>query len=80
MINLADQLKELPPEFIGEMEHQKDARWEDAYQFILDRFNCRQTLYKAEMEGFPLHLFFKTIYDMGFYDGVNFTLDPQEPY
>jgi hypothetical protein len=80
MINLSDQLKQLPNEFIMEMERQKDERWKDVYQFILDRFDCRDEIIAAETENFDLHNFFKTIHDMGFYGGVNFALDHQEEY
>lgn len=80
MINLEDQLKNVPNEFIMEMEHQKDDRWNDVYEFILDYFDCRKDIEAAEKEGFDLKHFFKTIHDMGFYGGVNFALDPQEPY
>ncbi len=80
MKKLEDQLKELPNEFILEMEHQKTERWLDVYNFILDHFNCRKEIAEAENENFDLHNFFKTIHDMGFYGGVNFALDPQEEY
>ena len=31
-------------------------------------------------EGTPIIKFLRSFYDMGFYSGVNFTLDPQEKY
>ena len=75
-----DQLKELPEEFIVEMEQQKADRWVDVYDFIKKYFNCEEVIAETEAEGFPLEDFFKRIHDFGFYGGVNFALDPQEPY
>ena len=80
MKNIEDQLKELPEEFIVEMEQQKADRWVDVYDFIKKYFNCEEVIAETEAEGFPLEDFFKRIHDFGFYGGVNFALDPQEPY
>lgn len=80
MKNLNEQLKELPEEFVVEMEQQKKDRWIDVYDFIVTYFDCEDIIQEVEDEGFPLKDFFKKIHDMGFYGGVNFALDPQEPY
>jgi hypothetical protein len=80
MRNINDQLKELPEEFVLEMERQKTARWIDVYNFLIKYFNCKNEIEEVEAEGFPLKDFFKKIHDMGFYGGINFALDPQEPY
>lgn len=80
MKNINEQLKELPEEFIVEMEQQKQDRWVDVYDFIVKYFNCSDIIEEAEQEGFPLKDFFKKIHDFGFYGGVNFALDPQIPY
>ena len=80
MNNISDQLKRLPEEFVTEMELQKEERWNDVYEFVIDYFNCRNEITKAEREGFPFKPFLKMIHDMGFYGGVNFALDPAEPY
>ena len=80
MINLNDQLKQLPSEFIVEMEQQKKDRWEDVYRYLIDYFNIEKDIKEAEDQGFPLKDFFRKIHDMGFYGGVNFALDPQVPY
>ena len=80
MINLNDQLKQLPSEFIVEMEKQKKDRWEDVFNYLVDYFEISKDIKKAEADGFPLIDFFRKIHDMGFYGGVNFALDPQEGY
>lgn len=80
MKNLDEQLKELPEEFIIEMEQQKKDRWVDVYNFMLQYFNIKDEVENVETEGFPIKDFFKKIHDFGFYGGVNFALDPQEPY
>ncbi len=80
MKNLNEQLKELPEEFVIEMEQQKKDRWVDCYNFIVSYFNIQDEIDEVENEGFPLKDFFKKIHDFGFYGGINFALDPQEPY
>ena len=80
MKNLNDQLKELPEEFVVEMEQQKKDRWQDVYHFLIKYFDIQNEIDEVEAEGFPLTDFFKKIHDMGFYGGINFALDPQEPY
>ena len=80
MKNIEDQLKELPEEFIIEMEQQKNDRWIDVYNFIVKYFNIQKEIKEVEDEGFPLKDFFRKIHDFGFYGGVNFALDPQIPY
>lgn len=80
MKNINDQLKELPSEFVVEMEKQKNDRWEDVYRYLIEYFDIEKDIKEAEAEGFPLKDFFRKIHDMGFYGGVNFTLDPQEEY
>ena len=44
MINLDEQLKQLPGEFVVEMEKQKTDRWEDVYQFILEYFDLSEAM------------------------------------
>ena len=80
MKDIMDQLKELPEEFIVEMEQQKKDRWTDVYNFILKYFNCEQEINEIIEEGLDFKDFLKTIHDMGFYGGINFALDPQIPY
>ncbi len=80
MRNINDQLKELPEEFILEMENQKRDRWIDVYDFLINYFNCKDEIEEVENQGFPIKDFLKKIHDMGFYGGINFALDPQEPY
>ena len=80
MKNIHEQLKELPEEFLIEMERQKNDRWKDVYEFVKQYFNCEAEIEEVEEEGFPIKKFFKHIHDMGFYGGVNFALDPQEEY
>ena len=80
MRNIEEQLKELPEEFVVEMEQQKKDRWVDVYNFIIKYFDIQDEIDEVEAEGFPLKDFFKKIHDMGFYGGVNFALDPQIPY
>lgn len=80
MRTIEEQLKELPEEFIIEMERQKNDRWVDVYDFVKKYFNCEDAIEETENNGFPLEKFFKTIHDLGFYGGVNFALDPQEEY
>ena len=67
MKNLNEQLKELPEEFVVEMEQQKKDRWIDVYNFIVTYFDCEEIIQEVEDEGFPLKDFFKKIHDMGFY-------------
>ena len=80
MKNIIKQLEELPNEFTVEMEHQKTERWEDAYEFVIKQFNCEEEIESIEAEGFKFKNFLKCFHDLGFYGGVNFALDPQEPY
>ena len=80
MINIDEQLKQLPPEFIVEMEKQKKDRWEDIFEYLVNYFQIKEDIEKTEAEGFPIVDFFKKIHDFGFYGGVNFALDPQSPY
>lgn len=80
MKNIIKQLEELPNEFTVEMEHQKTERWEDAYEFVIKQFNCEEEIENIEAEGFKFKNFLKCFHDLGFYGGVNFALDPQEPY
>jgi len=80
MKNIIKQLEELPNEFTVEMEHQKTERWEDAYEFVIKQFNCEKEIESIEAEGFKFKNFLKCFHDLGFYGGVNFALDPQEPY
>jgi len=80
MKDIMDQLKELPEEFIVEMERQKKDRWIDVYNFILKYFNCEKEINEIIAEGLDFKDFLKTIHDMGFYGGINFALDPQIPY
>ena len=77
---IEEQLRELPQEFIVEMERQKSDRWEDVYKFICSYFKCENDIEEAEEQGFPMRDFLKKIHDFGFYGGVNFALDPQEEY
>ena len=80
MKNLNDQLKELPEEFVVEMEQQKNDRWHDVYNFIIKKFNCEYEIEEIESQGFNFENFLKCFHDMGFYGGINFALDPQEQY
>lgn len=80
MRNLNEQLKELPEEFVIEMEQQKKDRWVDVYNFIIKYFNISDEMMEAEKEGIPIKDMFKKIHDFGFYGGINFALDPQIPY
>lgn len=80
MKNIIDQLKELPEEFTIEMEQQKIDRWEDAYDFVVKQFNCENEIDDIERQGFHFKSFLKCFHDLGFYGGINFALDPQEPY
>ena len=80
MKTLNEQLKELPEEFVIEMEQQKKDRWIDVFSFLVNYFDIQNEIDEVEAEGFPLIDFFKKIHDMGFYGGVNFALDPQESY
>jgi hypothetical protein len=80
MININDQLKQLPSEFIIEMENQKKARWKDVFNYLVNYFHIEKDIKEAQEAGFDIIDFFKKIHDMGFYGGVNFALDPQEPY
>ena len=52
MKNILDQLKELPNEFVVEMEQQKTDRWEDAYEFVVQQFNCEEEIDCIEAQGF----------------------------
>jgi len=80
MININDQLKQLPSEFIVEMEKQKKDRWNDVFNYLVKYFHIEKDIKEAQEAGFDLIDFFKKIHDMGFYGGINFALDPQEPY
>jgi len=80
MKTLNEQLKELPEEFVVEMEQQKKDRWIDVYNYLIKYFDIQEEIDEVESEGFPLKDFFKKIHDMGFYGGINFALDPQIPY
>ena len=79
-MNINDQLKKLPGEFVKEKEKQKKDRWEDVYKFILEHFNLYEAALEAENENIELRDFLQKIHDFGFYGGVNFALDPQIPY
>lgn len=80
MKNIIKQLEELPNEFTVEMERQKTERWEDVYDFVVKQFNCQKEIDDVERQGFNFVNFLKCFHDLGFYGGVNFALDPQEPY
>ena len=79
MIDIKEQLKELPDEFTIEMERQKEERWEDIYNFVVDYFGCEKDIEELE-NSFSMKLFMKMLYELGFYSGVNFTIDPDEKY
>ena len=64
MKNLNEQLKELPEEFVIEMEQQKKDRWVDCYNFIVSHFNIQDEIDEVENEGFPLKDFFKKIHNI----------------
>ena len=80
MKNILDQIEILPDEFVVEMEQQKNNRWEDVYNFVVKQFDCENELAEIELQGFKINNFLKCFHDLGFYGGVNFALDPQEPY
>ena len=80
MKNLEDQLKQLPSEFIVEMENQKKERWIDVYNYIIDYFGIGKDIMELNESGFDFVDFMKKIHDLGFYGGINFALDPQETY
>ena len=48
MKNLNEQLKELPEEFVVEMEQQKKDRWIDVYNFIITYFDCEEIIQEVE--------------------------------
>ena len=62
------------------MEQQKTDRWEDVYSFVVKQFNCEAEIDRIEADGFKFKNFLKCFHDLGFYGGINFALDPQEPY
>jgi hypothetical protein len=80
MKNILDQIENLPDEFVVEMEQQKNDRWNDVYDFVIKQFDCEKELTEIELQGFKINNFLKCFHDLGFYGGVNFALDPQEPY
>ena len=80
MKNILEQLKELPDEFILEMEQQKTDRWEDVYEFVVKQYDCEDEIQQIEASGGNIRNFFKCFHDLGFYGGVNFALDPHIPY
>lgn len=80
MINLEDQLSGLPDEFFDEMEKQKSERWKDVFIYLTSKFKCIEEIKEMHNSGTPIIDFLRNFYDMGFYSGVNFTLDPQEEY
>ncbi len=80
MKNIEEQLKQLPEEFVVEMEQQKKDRWVDVYNFIISCFDIEKDIEELEESGIPMKDFLKKIHDFGFYGGVNFALDPQEQY
>lgn len=80
MKDIIEQLKQLPEEFVIEMERQKHDRWIDTYNFLIKYFNCEHEINEVEAEGFPIKDLFRKIHDIGFYGGINFALDPQIPY
>lgn len=79
MINIKEQLKQLPDEFAIEMEKQKEERWPDVYNFIVGYFNCEKDIDELE-NSFDMTMFMKMLYELGFYSGVNFAIDPDEAY
>ncbi len=80
MKNLDEQLNELPSEFLDEMDHQKAERWKDVFIYLTKEYNCLEDIIKMHKDGTPIIQFLRSFFDMGYYSGVNFTLDPQEKY
>lgn len=80
MIDIEEQLSQLPYEFREEMQNQKEARWPGVYKYVTRYLNCTEEIEETEEEGFPIKLLLKYFYDMGFFSGVNFTLSPDEPF
>jgi len=80
MKKLDEQLNELPSEFLDEMEYQKAQRWEDVFIYLTKEFNCLDDIVKMHNDNLPIIQFLRSFYDMGYYSGINFALDPQEKY
>ena len=80
MKELVSQLAELPEEFKYAMEEHHDNRWPNIYEYIVNLFYAEDLIDNLESRGQPIKNFLKYFYDMGFYAGVNFALDPQEDY
>ena len=80
MKRLKDQLSSLPQIFTEEMEKQKEDRWSNIYNYIINMFDCEDDINNIIKAGVPIDNFFKRFYELGFYSGVNFTLDPDSPY
>ena len=80
MISLDKQMTQLPQEFVDEMYLQRDQRFEDAYASICKIFDIGEDVEQLEMEGIPFKTFIRRIFEIGYYNGINFAIDPQEPY
>ena len=79
MKNISEQLAEFPPELLEELKSQQEERWNETFLFVTDQFKCANEIYETQ-KNFPIMLLLKAFYSMGFYHGINFILDPDEPY
>ena len=80
MRNIEEQLQELPEEFPEEMERQRNERWADVFIYVARKYKCVNEIKQMQDNGVPIMSFLRSFYDMGFFSGVNFALDPGEPY
>lgn len=74
-----EKIKQLGPEFIDAMESEKNAIYPDVYDALTKAFDVQKEIAELQIDkGHPVMSFIRKFYDLGFYAGVKFILDPDD--
>ena len=80
MRDFEDQLKKKGEKFRIEMDKQQRERFSEVLSYLAKAFNAEDDIYDKSNNGEAIRLLLKRMWELGFYSGVNFCLDPETEY
>lgn len=75
-----DILKDLPGEFIYIMESEIEESYKDVYDYLTNIFENNNYINGEDAKGKQLSFFIQKIYELAFYSGFKFAVDPDDLY
>lgn len=79
-MKFSDVLDELAPELKYIMEIEKDVSFNKSYKFLTEIFENDEFIKKCDVDGKNLTFFLLKLYELGFYSGFKFAVNPEDLY